>query len=72
MLDQQLNNVFPLGSITNLNDRINSLGSVSQFASRLDEPAKRVSLYFPQQPPEDNLHIIVEKPVACRCFLRLN
>lgn len=46
-----------------------SLGELSKFSTQLDEPTKRMSYYFPDQPSQDDLHIIVQKPSFGECFL---
>ena len=44
-------------------ERISSLGELSQFATKLQEPSDTVLDIFPEQPPK-GLHIIVQKPLG--------
>ena len=64
----QINRPLEVGSLDNLLERIKPLGELSQFAIKLNEPMRRMSFYFPSQPPEDHLHIVVQKPVVSKCF----
>jgi hypothetical protein len=47
-----------------LAERISGLGELSQFAAKLQAPADTVLDVFPEQPPKDLLHIIVQKPLG--------
>jgi hypothetical protein len=69
ILSRQLNVDFPLGSDKDLAERIAGRGQLSQFTTEMDESAKEMLLYFKNQPPKGNVHIIVEKPVIGTCFL---
>jgi hypothetical protein len=33
---------------------------LSQFAIQLDEPGKEISALFPEEPPKNHLHVIVD------------
>jgi hypothetical protein len=53
-------------SAETLAKRISGLGELSLimlFATKLKEPVDRVLDVFPEQPPWDPLHIIVQKPL---------
>ena len=60
---------LPVGDEKDLAERIAGLGPLPQFTTQMNEPTKRMSQYFKNKPHEDNLHIIVEKPVIGTCFL---
>jgi hypothetical protein len=61
----QLNKPVPVKPIKTLVARVKSLGDeLSQFAVKLEEPTDRVSKFFPKHPPEDDLHIVVQKPAG--------
>ena len=66
--DWQPTVALPVGSVEDPTQRIEHLGELSQFATRLNEPTKRMSLCFDRQPPDGNVHIIVKRPVIGTCF----
>jgi hypothetical protein len=56
----------PIRHSTGLTDRIRSKGTdLSLFAEELEELVDKVSDFFPNQPPEDFLHIFV---TVCECY----
>ena len=60
----QLKKPVSVISAETLAERISGLGELSQFAVELREPGEIVLNIFPEQPPEDVLHIIVQKPLG--------
>jgi hypothetical protein len=42
------------------------MGDVSQFAVEMNDLTDEVRYFFPDHPPEDHLHIIVQLPRACK------
>jgi len=52
------------GSAETLAERISGLGELSQFAVELQEPADSVLDVFPEQPPKNLIHIIVQEPLG--------
>ena len=64
-IDRQLNKLVGLKPRKTLAARIGD--DISPIALEL-EPSDKIGEIFPEQPPEDNLHIIVEKPAIGKPF----
>ena len=60
----QLNEIVSAAPANTLVERIRCLGELKQYAAEMQEPTDRVLHEFPQQPSQDNLHIIVQMPLG--------
>ncbi|KIM46713.1 hypothetical protein M413DRAFT_23080 [Hebeloma cylindrosporum] len=53
---------LPASPLRDFTRRLSSLGDLSQCATKLDEVTETLLDVFPNVPPKDNIHIIVEPP----------
>ena len=68
LMPLQMKEPEPIKPSKGLAERIRSKGTnISIFAVRLEELAEKVSHFFPNQPPEDFLHIFVTRQIFCEC-----
>lgn len=68
LMPLQMKELEPIRPSKELAKRIRSKGTnISLFAEELKEMVDKVSDFFPNQPPEDSLHIFVTLRIVCEC-----